>query len=157
MNIVEKIGPDYPILLVRDPKVIIERTKHLNLISSSSNSIRRDYIIKPQPILALYASHVYLRFGETVEFSNTYCFPDDRVYITLDTTIPSPSSSKHGEVKRQRTRGFQMQPSQLPVLREEISLSTVNSRSIPGDSVSFDDDDDADDDNGFLFSSSIDS
>ncbi|XP_015792494.1 serine/threonine-protein kinase Nek8 [Tetranychus urticae] len=128
MNIVEKIGPDYPILLVRDPKVVIEQSKHLTLISSNRNSIRRDYILKPQPILTLYASHVYLRFGEAVSLSSIHCFPDDRVYIIIDTTIPSPNANKNNEPKRQRSRAIGT--SVLPVLKEEMSLSMVNTRNL---------------------------
>lgn len=118
MNLVEMLGPDYPVLLVKDPQVILQNSRHLALLSVSENRVRKDFILKPQIILALYSSHVNLRFGEIIEISNVYCFYDRKVFVIIDTTIPAP---KKLQVKRQRTRSSRKQSSMLPVVMEEAS------------------------------------
>lgn len=124
MDMVQDAGPDYPILLVNDPKVIIQRSRHLSLLSLSPDLIRRDYILKSQPILALYSSHANLRFGDDIEISDIYCFTDQRVFIIIDTTIQPPPQDKP-KPNRQRSRNaVQRQMSQLPVVLEEASINT---------------------------------
>ncbi|XP_074601814.1 nimA-like kinase isoform X2 [Brevipalpus obovatus] len=124
MDMVQNSGPDHPILLVSDPKVIIKRSRHLSLLSLSPDSIRRDYILKSQPILALYSSHANLRFGDDIEISDIYCFADQRVFLLIDTTIQPPPQDKP-KPNRQRSRNaVQRQMSQLPVVLEEASINT---------------------------------
>ena len=88
MKILEQIGPDYPIILVQDPKVIIDDLNNFSIVSKSSEDKKRDIIIKPQPIISLFASLTNLQFGETIELVNVFCFSDDKVYLLLETTIP---------------------------------------------------------------------
>lgn len=116
MNLVELFGPDYPILLLKDPQVIISNSKHLTLLPFSENDIRQDYILQPQVILALYSSHVTLRFGETIEMSNIYCFHDRKIFLIIDTTIPAPEKLITAKKRRNPRR-----PNLLPVLFEEGS------------------------------------
>ncbi|KAI1280678.1 Serine/threonine-protein kinase Nek8 [Halotydeus destructor] len=87
MDIVEKIGPDFPVIQLKDPKVIIDDVKQLHLLPSSENGVRCDIILKPQLIVALYCSQVHLQYGETISLSDLYCFDDDHVYVVFDTTI----------------------------------------------------------------------
>jgi hypothetical protein len=87
MNAVESLGPDYPIVQIRDPKIIIDNLSDLSLLSS----INRSVILKPQAIISLYASPVNLGDGDIVSLVNVYCFPDDTIYIVIDTTIPLSS------------------------------------------------------------------
>ncbi|CAG2104632.1 unnamed protein product [Medioppia subpectinata] len=84
MNVVESVGPDHPIVQIRDPQIIIDNLSDLSLLSSTNKAI----ILKPQPIVSLYASPVHLHQGDAVGLANLYVFPDDSVYIVIDTTIP---------------------------------------------------------------------
>jgi hypothetical protein len=105
MNAVESLGPDHPIVQIRDPKIIIDNLNDLSLLSS----VNRSVILKPQAIVSLYASPVNLGEGDIVGVANVYCFPDDTIYIVIDTTIPLSSEIED-----------KTQP--IPTLR----LSTVN-------------------------------
>ncbi|XP_054159711.1 serine/threonine-protein kinase Nek8-like [Oppia nitens] len=84
MNVVEIVGPDHPIVQIRDPKIIIDNLHDLSLLNLTNKAI----ILKPQPIISLYSSPVHLYQGEVVGLANLYVFLDDTVYVVIDTTIP---------------------------------------------------------------------
>ena len=125
MEMVKKIGLDYPIILVHDPKVIIDNYRDLSILNKSSNEKRRDIIVKPQPIISLYSSPINLQFGETIELVNVFCFSDDKVFIILETTISSSQSSFSNqncvEMKKNKRKDLKDQPT-LPIVKEELTL-----------------------------------
>lgn len=94
MEIIQEWGhPDSPIIQVKDPKMVFQSMKELQLLRPVGNSrrksphLKRDLILKPQSIVSLYSSQVHLKFGETIGFSNFYCFRDDSVYLVIETNI----------------------------------------------------------------------
>jgi len=86
MNIVATIGPDHPVVQLRDPKIRLNNLKELNDLSSNPN--HKNIITKPQIILAIYSSIVHLQYGESVTLAQVNVFHDDSVFIIIDTTIP---------------------------------------------------------------------
>lgn len=92
MNVVQDVGPDFPIVRISNPKVVINDLNDLSLLTNV-NSLRREVILKAQAIVSLFASPVHLYQGEMVKLSNMYCFEDDSVFIILDTTIAIPSTN----------------------------------------------------------------
>lgn len=122
MNIVEKIGPDFPVLQVKDPQVIVDSYRQLMMLRpSGNNSLKSDLILKPQSVVALYSSQVHLQYGETINFADFYCFDDDNVYIVIDTTISL--STRKETVKRPK----KITTLALPKLEEEILYSSHES------------------------------
>ncbi|RWS23438.1 serine/threonine-protein kinase Nek8-like protein [Leptotrombidium deliense] len=119
MQIVENVGPDYPVLQIRDPRVIVNSAKDLKLLNSPKKFYKRDIILTPQPIISLYSSQVHLLFGETVQLKSVYCSSDDRIFIIVDTTIPC-DADKH-KLNRKRSKNLV-----LSVVCEESS-SKLNS------------------------------
>lgn len=57
----------------------------------STQNQRKDVILKPQTIIALYSSQAHLQYGETFSLSDIYIFYDDTAYLKIDTTIPLPA------------------------------------------------------------------
>ncbi|RWS09745.1 serine/threonine-protein kinase Nek8-like protein [Dinothrombium tinctorium] len=105
MQIVEKIGPDHPVLQIRDPRVVVNSAKELNLLNSPKKNYKRDLILNPQPIVSLYSSQVHLQFGETASLASIHCFTDDRIFIIIDTTIPS-TPEKQKPYRRRPSRSI---------------------------------------------------
>jgi len=123
MKILEQIGPDYPIILVQDPKVIIDDLNNFSIVSKSSEDKKRDIIIKPQPIISLFASLTNLQFGETIELVNVFCFSDDKVYLLLETTIPPTqvvSVNNAYIVDNKKPKAKNLNTLNLPVVKEEV-------------------------------------
>ena len=77
MNVIETIGPDYPILQIRDPQIIIDNLCDLSLLTSNNRAI----ILKPQPVVSLYASPVNLHQGDMVGVANLYVFQGNNFVI----------------------------------------------------------------------------
>ncbi|KAG8194177.1 hypothetical protein JTE90_002382 [Oedothorax gibbosus] len=107
MSEIERIGPDSPIIQVKtpDPRMSESPTSSMssrkstltsydeekdNLVDSCSG--RRDVILHPKEILALYASPAQIAKGEMVSLANVYCF-GMQVYLAVDTTAPLPQKS----------------------------------------------------------------
>lgn len=93
MNTIETYGPDYPIIQVQDPKVVIKSINQLSIIRSQDKFIQKDVILEPQAIVSLYASSIHLHQGEIIGLANVFCFNDDTIYIIIDTTIPHPANA----------------------------------------------------------------
>lgn len=88
MKMVETIGPDFPVLQLRDPQVIVDNFSQLmSLTSCPESEFKEDLIFKPQAIVALYSSQVHLQYGETINLTELNCFDDESVFVTLDTSI----------------------------------------------------------------------
>lgn len=123
MKIVEKIGPDFPVLQIKDPKVIVDNYKQLCMNSEQIEGYRCDVIFKPQAIVALYSSQVHLQYGETISMSNFYRFDDDNIYIIVETTI---SEKKAGDSMRADGRSFDF--NSLPNANVELKLKSIHNR-----------------------------
>lgn len=82
LDVVQYIGPDNPVVLVREPKLIARNLKQLQAIDG-----REELFLHPELILAVYSSQIHLRQGETIGISEVFAFGDDSVYIVIDTNL----------------------------------------------------------------------
>ncbi|XP_035231974.1 serine/threonine-protein kinase Nek8-like isoform X3 [Stegodyphus dumicola] len=114
MTEIERIGPDSPIIQVKTPDVLFSGSPTSSISSRKSNlshsdddrdnfidscSGRKDVILQPKEILALYASPAQIAKGEMVSLANVFCF-GMQVYLVVDTTAPLPrAQSKKSKVK----------------------------------------------------------
>ncbi|GBM25473.1 Serine/threonine-protein kinase Nek8 [Araneus ventricosus] len=106
MSEIERVGPDSPIIQVKTPDVLSgSPTSSISSRKSTTTSYdedrdnfvdscsgRRDVILNPKEILALYASPAQIAKGEMVSLANLYCF-GMQVYLVVDTTAPLPQKS----------------------------------------------------------------
>ncbi|GFQ84921.1 hypothetical protein TNCT_200561 [Trichonephila clavata] len=107
MTEIERIGPDSPIIQVKTPDVLLSGSPTSSMSSRRSTtssydedrdnlvdscSGRRDIILHPKEILALYASPAQIAKGEMVSLANVYCF-GMLVYLAVDTTAPLPQKT----------------------------------------------------------------
>ena len=82
MEIIHSIGPDNPVILVREPKLIARNMKQLETMDGEN-----ELFLHPQLILALYSSQIHLKQCETISFSNLFAFDDDSMYVVVETNI----------------------------------------------------------------------
>lgn len=95
MDIVREIGPDYPVIQVRDPKITIETMSDLEAVSiCPALGMVAEQISKPQTIVSLYSCQMNKKHSQFVQLSQIYCFPDDSVWIVFDSNLISGESSE---------------------------------------------------------------
>ncbi|GIX96760.1 hypothetical protein CEXT_446221 [Caerostris extrusa] len=82
-----------------------------NLVDSCSG--RRDVILYPKEILALYASPAQIAKGEMVSLANVFCF-GMQVYLVVDTTAPLPKKSSKRNIMPERSPVLPPAPVSLP-------------------------------------------
>ncbi|CAL1274048.1 unnamed protein product [Larinioides sclopetarius] len=115
MSEIERVGPDSPIIQVKTPDVLSgSPTSSMSSRKSTTTSYdedrdnfvdscsgRRDVILNPKEILALYASPAQIAKGEMVSLANLYCF-GMQVYLVVDTTAPLPQKSNKKNIVPER-------------------------------------------------------
>ena len=89
MEIVSRVGPDCPVLLVKEPQVRLNDFQQIQRFRSDEEIIQ-----EPNLVLALYSSQIHLRAGETITFADILCFGDDEVYLIIETNCQKDSFSK---------------------------------------------------------------
>lgn len=94
---VARVGLDCPVIQVKDPQVIVSNISQLDQMmgKTSADGQRRQQIVAPQCIAALYSSPIQLQDGESIAFVGlSACQTDaeDRIFLILDTTIPSSAN-----------------------------------------------------------------
>lgn len=100
MTEIERIGPDSSIIQVRTPEsklsdsltsfqLTSQRHYEEEYNKRSYNSGKKEAVLHPQEILALYASSAQIIRGETVTLSNIYCHAN-HLYLAVNTTAPVP-------------------------------------------------------------------
>ncbi|XP_054713786.1 LOW QUALITY PROTEIN: serine/threonine-protein kinase Nek8-like [Uloborus diversus] len=149
MTEIERIGPDSPIIQVKTPDVPFSGSPTSSISSRKSASShgeedrdnfvdscsgRRDVILHPKEILALYASPAQIAKGEMVSVANIYCF-GMQVYLVVDTTAPLPrglskksssSANQENEVKKfSPPPAFSEPKVTLPDVPDEDSLGPI--------------------------------
>ncbi|CAM1314269.1 Uncharacterised protein g6493 [Pycnogonum litorale] len=96
MQEIEKNGPDSTIMTVNAPHVKQQCVSQNGDVrrSDGKNSSRRstDVILKPQEILALYASPSQVAKGEVVNLARIQCHIRN-AYVVVDTTAPLPPAA----------------------------------------------------------------
>lgn len=103
MDIVKDIGPDYPVIQVKDPKVSIETMADLEMLSLNDDSITiTDYISKPRAIVSLYSGQKSKKNSQFIFISHIYCFSDDSIWIIFDSNMIS-KETESSEVEDDRT------------------------------------------------------
>lgn len=88
MEIIQAIGPDNPVILVREPKLIARNMKQLETMVGED-----ELFLHPQLILAMYSSQIHLKMCETISFSNLFAFNDGSVYVVIETNIDQCQSA----------------------------------------------------------------
>jgi hypothetical protein len=96
MEIIQRVGPDNPVILVREPKLVARNLKQLQSMDGED-----ELFLQPQLILALYSSQIHLKQGETISFADLFAFDDDTTYILINTNIDQNHVS---EQQRQQHR-----------------------------------------------------
>ena len=91
MDIVQEIGPDYPVIQVRDPKITVETMADLEALKLGSELVVTDNISKPQAIISLYSCQMSKKHSQFIQLSQIYCFPDESVWIVFDSNLISTS------------------------------------------------------------------
>ncbi|XP_071033835.1 serine/threonine-protein kinase Nek8 isoform X3 [Parasteatoda tepidariorum] len=140
MTEIERIGPDSPIIQVKTPDAPSSRSPSSSI--SSSKSVfsshgdddgladscigRKDFVLNPKEILALYASPAQIGRGEVVSLANVYCC-GMQVYLVVDTTAPLPRSNKRtNSAPSKAMNAAPLVPSESkPSLSEEDSLGPI--------------------------------
>lgn len=89
MEIIQTFGPDYPIIKVTEPKIVISKMKDL-LVLSLPHSV----ILSIQSILNLYSTKT-LQIG-AITFNNIFSFDNDSICVVID-AFESNSSTVIGE------------------------------------------------------------
>ena len=77
MNIIQTFGPDYPIVKISAPKIVINNVKDLCMLNTSHS-----IILTIQCILNLYSTKT-LQSGE-IFFNDIFCFNNDEVFVVID-------------------------------------------------------------------------
>ncbi|GFT47521.1 hypothetical protein NPIL_194351 [Nephila pilipes] len=129
MTEIERIGPDSPIIQVKTPDVLLSGSPTSSMSSRRSTTTsydedrdnlvdscsgRRDIILHPKEILALYASPAQIAKGEMVSLANVYCF-GMQVYLVVDTTAPLPQKSSKRNNMPERSPVSARTPVTVPV------------------------------------------
>ena len=85
MDLVQAYGPDYPIIKISEPKLVVSKMKDLDMLNSKDS-----IILSAQSILELYSPRT-LQTGE-MNLSEIYCF-EDSVFLVIDSLLnTSPPS-----------------------------------------------------------------
>ncbi|GIY41712.1 hypothetical protein CDAR_428491 [Caerostris darwini] len=128
MSEIERIGPDSPIIQIKTPDVLLTGSPTSSISSRKSTtssydedkdnlvdscSGRRDVILYPKEILALYASPAQIAKGEMVSLANVFCF-GMQVYLVVDTTAPLPKKSSKRNNMPERSPILPPAPVSLP-------------------------------------------
>ncbi|KAJ6220097.1 hypothetical protein RDWZM_005909 [Blomia tropicalis] len=89
MELVQAYGPDYPIIKISEPKLIVSKIEELKMIHTN-----RSIILSAQSIIELYSPRT-LQTDE-MQFSEVYCFEDDIVFIVIESIMfNTPSEANH--------------------------------------------------------------
>lgn len=89
MELVQAYGPDYPIIKISEPKLIVSKIEELKMIHTN-----RSIILSAQSIIELYSPRT-LQTDE-MQFSEVYCFEDDTVFIVIESIMfNTPSEANH--------------------------------------------------------------
>lgn len=117
MEIVSRVGPDCPVLLLKEPEVRLNDFKEIRRFRSDEEVIQ-----EPNLVFALYSSQIHLKAGETISFADILCFGDDEVYLMIETNCQKDSVSKRLKVKceERTTLG-------VPVITSPDEKSTIGS------------------------------
>lgn len=84
MELVEAYGPDYPIIKISEPKLVVSKMKDLHMLNSADSIIPN-----AQNILELYSPKTF-QSGE-MHLSDIYCFDGDQVFVVIDSlAVNSP-------------------------------------------------------------------
>lgn len=129
MQIVSQQGPDHPVMLVREPKSLINNIKQL--ITATDNT---DYQIinKPSVIVAVYGSQAHLKFGEGVILSQVVTNSlENSCYLLIEKTAQkisfasssSPSSSPVACCNSKNDKSVRFTEPSTIITRESIESS----------------------------------
>jgi hypothetical protein len=89
IDIVGQVGPDCPVLLLKEPQVRLNEVKDIRKFRSDEEIIQ-----EPNLVVALYSSQIHLKAGESISFGDIVCFGDDEVYLILETNCQKDSVSR---------------------------------------------------------------